>query len=369
MTRLALIHYQPLEYYPPVMNTLNYLGDSGEILIKVFTSNNNKRNAYSHDKLKIARFPFPNNSANKLSSLAMQVLFNAGTFIYLIFYRPQKILYYETYAAFPVYLYSKFINRKVKVFIHFHEYFPPEWYATGMKLVEYYHKLEEDYLFRKATWISHTNSDRIKLFQSDYPYISNKVFCELPNYPPKSWQKKSNTKSNTPTRMVYVGSLSLKSTYVQEFCEWVMSKNGKFKFDIYCYNTDAATHQYLCSLGSEYISYYAEGIDYYDLPGVLIKYDVGVILYKAATLNFRYNAPNKLFEYLACDLDVWFPDTMEGIMPFISEQRYPKVLKLNFSDLTSFNSSRAIDRSNLSYKKSEFYSENVNSSLLKNLTL
>lgn len=49
------------------------------------------------------------------------------------------------------------------------------------------------------------------------------------------------------------------------------------------------------------------GINYSDLPGVIRAYDVGVILYNGHIANYVFNAPNKLFEYLACGLDVWSP--------------------------------------------------------------
>lgn len=47
-------------------------------------------------------------------------------------------------------------------------------------------------------------------------------------------------------------------------------------------------------------------IDYYELPKELIKYDIGLVLYKGHIPNYIYNVPNKVYEYLACGLQVWY---------------------------------------------------------------
>ena len=35
-------------------------------------------------------------------------------------------------------------------------------------------------------------------------------------------------------------------------------------------------------------------------------YHIGLTLYNGHIPNFVYNVPNKVFEYLACGLDVWY---------------------------------------------------------------
>ena len=49
-------------------------------------------------------------------------------------------------------------------------------------------------------------------------------------------------------------------------------------------------------------------INYDNLPTTLNKYQVGVILYKGHIPNYVYNAPNKLFEYLAAFLMFGIPN-------------------------------------------------------------
>jgi hypothetical protein len=60
------------------------------------------------------------------------------------------------------------------------------------------------------------------------------------------------------------------------------------------------------------------------LPQVLSQYDVGLILYRCRTLNFVYNATNKLFEYLVCGLDVWYPPCMLGLKTYARSTIAPR---------------------------------------------
>ena len=142
----------------------------------------------------------------------------------------------------------------------------------------------------------------------------------LPNYPPEAWLQflKHQKKVTAVLRTVYVGSLSLKDTYIKEYCEWVMEQKGAVIFDIYAYNLHQDTIDYLVNLNSQYINFIKEGIEYDKMPLVLRNYDVGLILYKALSKNYEYNAPNKLFEYMACGLEIWFSDKMKGCYPYKS---------------------------------------------------
>ena len=62
-------------------------------------------------------------------------------------------------------------------------------------------------------------------------------------------------------------------------------------------------------------------------------YDIGLILYKATTDNYRYNASNKLFEYLALNLSVMYSDKMLGIKPYEGG----RVQAFDFSQLPDLN--------------------------------
>jgi hypothetical protein len=216
----------------------------------------------------------------------------------------------------------KLFGTKTQLHIHFHEYFSQEWYKKGMFLVRKYHLYEQQFLFQKATNISQTNQDRIRLFLKDNPTIEKEKMLAIANYPPKVWGQfpKQSKTDTSQIQTVYVGSLSIKDTYIQEYCEWLKTQNGKVSLAIYAYNLHHDTLQYLRNLNLDYVQFYEKGVDYDQIPKILSQYHVGLILYRAKSDNYTYNAPNKLFEYLVCGLEVWYPNTMLGIKPYRSEQ-------------------------------------------------
>jgi hypothetical protein len=316
----------PLEFYPPSVNALEVLSNEKNISVKVWTTHNNKeRKPYENKLFKIVRAPFPNTKDPRLIRLLKYITFNITSFFGLIFYNPDKVLYYESYSVWPVYWYLKLFGKKKDLFIHYHEYSPPEWYQHNMAVVRHYYRLEKTYLYPKAKWISHTNKDRIAFFLKDHPDVGKDQMYMLPNYPPLKWQKEialDKVKSKV-LKAVYIGSLSIRTTYIKEFCDWVAAQNGTIIFDIYAFNLDTETHEYLTNLKTPYIHYFKEGIEYDAIPRVLSTYDIGLILYRAFSTNYKFNAPNKLFEYLACGLQVWYSEQMLGIKPYNSERVKP----------------------------------------------
>ncbi len=328
----------PLEFYPPTTNLLNSLAFKNQFSVKIWTTRNNKgRKVYKNKVLNaISRTSFPNRNNHKLVRFCKYLLFNIKTFLGLLIFNPSIVMYYETYSAGPVYWYLKYFGSKKKLFIHYHEYFNQEWYDSGMAIVKLYYHYEKNFLLQKAEWVSQTNLDRLKMFASDHPEISQDILKMMPNYPPKSWFKdikKVKSKSQSVIKSVYVGALSLKDTFIKEYCDWIVTQNGKVHFHIYAYNLHDDTKAYLESLKSEYIVFYPKGVEYIEMPNLLSNYDIGLILYRAQTDNYRYNAPNKLFEYLVCGLDVWLPEVMEGCKPYLNAESRPLVQAIDFTNL------------------------------------
>ncbi len=334
--KIAVVHYLSLEFYPPAMNFLDISSQRKDWEINVWTTHNNKkRKIYRNPSIeKISRTDAPNMDDNAPFRVFKYALFNIKCLLGLLFFKPDKILYFESYSAWPVYWYLKFFNKKTELLIHYHEYFSLEWYETGMRSVKKYHQWEQDFLYKKANWISETNEDRIRLFLKDNPKVNSEKMRVLPNYPPLSWGKEiQKSNATVPLKTVYIGTLTVKNSYIREYCNWVLSQQGKVLFDIYGYNYNANTLNYLKALNSPYINFIEGGVDYNNIPFTLKKYNVGLILYTAHEDNYKYNASNKLFEYLACGLQVWYSKKMLGIKPYRSEI----VIPVDFEEMDSFD--------------------------------
>ncbi|HEY4290075.1 MAG TPA: hypothetical protein VGN00_23405 [Puia sp.] len=369
MKKLAIIHFSPIELFPPTMNWLFFLdGAAGEdTRIRVFTmrpGDVSRKLMPESGKIRIIR---PVRAGAKgWKAWSNYVMYYIQTIIGLLLWRPDTVLYYETLSSLPALLYKRYLNRKAGLYIHYHEYTSPAEYEQGMRMSRTLHKLERN-SYKLADWISHTNAQRIRLFRSDMGDTGLPDLYELPNYPPISWEPTGQRNlSAGPIKVVYVGALSLETMYIAEFAEWVTAQHGKVTWDIYSDNISDETRAYLLSLGVSTIRF-REAVDYQALPQVLAAYDIGVILYKGHIPNYVYNAPNKLFEYLACGLDVWFPNVMEGIDPFVTSGTYPKVLSLDFTSLASLDLSAATARSGMSHRPSAYYAEKVLPGLLEQM--
>ena len=360
MTRLAIVHFQPVELYPPVMNLLNYLSEkkSEEIEVRVFTMKPGiSKQLYHNSGIKI----FRRGNSKKQSFILRYcnyIFFYFSTIANLVSWKPNVILYYETLSVLPAFFYKKFVSKNCRLLIHYHEYTSAEEYKNGMMLSRWLHNLEKK-IYRVANWVSQTNSDRMRFFLDENKKVPENSVHIMPNYPPLKWRSDNNNDLvSSPVKFVYVGALSLDTMYTKEFAEWIIEHKGKMTWDIYSANITDEALEYLSSLKTDHIKFLG-GVNYFSLSATLRQYNIGVILYNGHIPNYVYNAPNKLFEYWACGLDVWFPKKMNSSLSFTTTDRFPKIMAVDFDNLEQINVEDAISHSGLNYKPSPYYCEQV----------
>lgn len=369
---IVIIHFQPLELYPPVCNLINYLAiNSNYRIIVISTKNTNKKNVQF----------FRNNSKQVVIKRTSGIVPTSGLrlFHYLFFYlnslslllkyQPKSVLYFETISSWPVLIYKK-MRAKVRLLAHYHEYISPQEYSQNMLLVKTLHRREAKMYSHFYHWISQTNEVRLQKMVSDnrLESIDQCVFHTMPNYPSRYW---ANSKPDygilKKIRLVYVGSLGYDTTYLKELTEWVIKNKEHFTLDLYSHNIDEKAKKFLESVQNDFIQFHGP-VNYQELPEVLANYDVGVVMYRPVSDNWIQNAPNKLFEYLASDLDVWFSKTMTYAFSLRAEETFPKIIPVDFENLDEFDFKKAINRIGLFYKESNFFYENVYNEILEELS-
>lgn len=337
MSSFVIVHFQPLGGYPPIQNLISILKSSEKInKIVVITTKGSK---------KFEQVDFPNLEILEINTKSNLRLFRL--FKYLIFYirifkkcisiKPEKLMYFETISAFPC-IYYKLLNPKTELFVHYHEYTSPCEYKNGMFINRLNYALEKKYI-KNFDWISHTNDDRMNLFVKDN-IIENRDNLEIfPNYPTNNWIESARVNFLTGPapgikckKLVYIGSLSFQDTYIREICEFVHANQEEFQLNIYSMTYQKDVIEYISSLDSKNIRFHGK-IDYQNIPNELMKYNIGLILYKGTVPNFVYNAPNKLFEYYHCGLDVWYPKEMLGIHKYKQNNDTPKIFEVDFMQI------------------------------------
>ena len=331
---LFILHFRPIENYPPVQNFIKEVIDSDADLTWSCISTNGKLKPIAYLGCNI--FRFGSSDSGKLSLWWTYLWYNFSVIIKLLIYRPNRLFYYESLSAFPAYLYKTFIHKKVKLYIHYHEYTSPFEYQNVSLIERYFHTLEK-LIYKKADWISHTNKVRLDKFLLDEGLAFNrKVHHFLPNYPSKKWAVlNKERKQNEPLKLVYVGySLTEAGSYLLELIDFLVQSESEIIFSIYCLKKNEFIHNIKGTKKSLRIEIFDE-LTYAEIPSILSKHHVGLILYKAKTSNYIHNAPNKLFEYLSCGLDVWYPAEMQGIYEY-DTNKSPVVKRLNFSKLSDY---------------------------------
>ncbi|HEX5170355.1 MAG TPA: hypothetical protein VFW11_14355 [Cyclobacteriaceae bacterium] len=359
MSPVVLVHFSPVELYPPIQNLVRVLEKeaSNRQFVLITTIPSVDLTLFEASSVQIKRKGKIDVKASAWRRFVNYIFFHLFTLQFLIRYRPDTVIYFETLSSFPVYLYKRYIKRGARIFIHYHEYTSTDEYQNGRRLPRLFHLLEKK-LYAGARWVSHTNEVRMKKFKEDISplIISNDHL--LPNYPPSTWRTNPPVVNTLPIKIIYAGALSLSTMYTREFAEWVLDQDGKAVWDIYSFNYSPDARDYLTGLNSPWIRF-NQGVNYDRLPTVLRAYHAGVILYKGHTPNYVYNAPNKLFEYLVCGLDVWFPKEMRGCYPYITEGHYPKVVCIDFRELHQLDLQSLISKENHEFQDRGFYCEPV----------
>ena len=359
---ICILHFQPLERFPPVLNMISFLDEQNNDKIIVVSRKNNSSGVLSNysggKNIHIIRTGLFKDKG--LQRLLNYFLFYIQSFFVLLKYKPSAVLYYETLSSWPAMWYKK-IRKKVKLLAHYHEYNTLHEFYNSMKLMKWQHTMETKMYASDHAWISHTNEVRLGKFIKDHALENADAgkFHLMPNYPGKSWlRKEPKPGSDKIVKLLYVGSLGYDNMYVKELVSFVKNNKSRFSLDIYAYNIHADVKEMLAGLNADNIKYHG-GCDYAALPGIMENYDIGLVIYKSFSENWINAVSNKVFEYLACGLDVWFSTDMLYTHRYIQEDHFPKVIGIDFTQIDNFNFEKAINRNGIGYKEPGYFYENV----------
>ena len=316
------------------MNVINSIAKIQEISCSVFTTKNKKSNWFRVKNINIIRISKQSN--NFFFRYWLYIHFNIKCFVGLILKNPDSILIYETYSVLPPYVY-KILFRKVSIIIHFHEYETLEEIRKSSAYSKILHRAKKKLLI-KADCISQTNNERKNLFLEDNPLINDNKVIVAPNYPPSEWfeySKLNTTKNKTGSiKLVHVGAVSLDTMYTEEIVNWVMAQNGAYQLDFYTDNITKDAKLFFDSLSNNNIRLLG-GENYFMLPNLLIKYDIGLTLYNGHIPNYIYNVPNKVLEYLACGLNVWYSSELVSTHIFVKKNKIVGCDKIHFGRINN----------------------------------
>jgi hypothetical protein len=368
---IVIIHFRPLDGYPPIQNLLKIFAKKENVKLSVFSTVSSKSGRdFSIENSEIHWSDTFIGYQNRFVRLfAGYLLFYIKCFTFLLLKRPKKIIYFESISALPCLMY-KWIFKQKELFVHYHEYTTKDEYATGMFIERLSHSVEKK-MYDSFKWISHTNKERLAFFANDCNIKNDQILRVMPNYPMSDWNKVKSETIQVPTgknclRFIYVGPINFEDTYVKEMCIYIGSR-PEATLEIVSNRIPQYFLDFIHRNNYTNITLLGE-VKNSDLPHLLQSNKIGLILYKCKTQNQIYAQPNKLFEYLRVGLDVWFPKEMIGCYEFQSLEN-TKVVCIDFNNieiseknyLPVFN-----DSMNFSH---DYTAENATSELMKSLRL
>lgn len=310
LKKLSILHFNILEKYPPAMNfILDVLSRRSEYRITVFTSlNSSPYNNQIYNGVKI--FRLGSVSQKPVIRYASYILYNVLGTIILILQRPATIVVYETLSILPAFVFSK-IFKKSKIHIHYHEYISNPEKEAASAYMKFLFRFEKELL--KSITCSQTNEDRKALFLIDNPNIESRNVSVYPNLPPEQWwsdfgQYKSSYKGGI-IKLVHVGVLDCETMYLEEILTWVKANSETLILTLYSHQYSEKTKELIDQFVSPNI-FLKGSINYYELPKELVKYDLGLLIYKGHIPNYVFSIPNKIYEYLNCGLQVMATDKL-----------------------------------------------------------
>lgn len=360
--RVAILHFMPIEGYPPIQNLMRVIGESELHKTIVLTTKGKFPFKTNTEGVKIFRLgsSISTHLIKTITLWSTYLLFNVIGLIRLLLFKPHTILYYETISSLPALIYKRLFPN-TRLLIHYHEYTSAIEYQNGSQINRHIHQFEKSF-YPLATAISHTNEERMRRFCRDHGLTPDELFLIVPNYPPRSWALtvKSVSRATNPTKMVYVGySIDNENMYIDELFSFI-ARNEEYTVDCYLFRTPQNMVEHAKKLSDRI--HFHPSVEYHELPTILTQYQIGLILYRGTTDNYIYNAPNKLFEYMACGLDTWYPSVMTGIEPYKREDALPKVTPFNFKDIPDLTIQ---DKSKATDIKSDYFAESVYANYLK----
>ena len=321
--RIAYIHQLPLEIYPPATNALAIFARQVGWQVRAWSSANRKGlPPYAATGVVVMRPAYPGPLVGSGRRLAGFLRWHWGVASELASWRPDVVMSVEPHSALAVWLYYRFYGGSARLMIHHHEYYAPaDFLKPGSRTSRWCHHFEMSYLFARAEWISQTNSARLTLMQADCAAVTAAKGRVWPNHPPAQWSARakhgmveSAQPAGSPLRLIYVGSLSFEDTFVRELIEWVAAHPGKVSLHVCGHNVRPDVWAWIESLDSGHVSTNPAGCAYDELPELMMRFDVALVLYKGNTLNFVHNVPNKAVEALVCGLEVWYPQEMTAMV-------------------------------------------------------
>lgn len=310
---ICVLHYLPVEEYPPLQNLMLAFCEQKEMNVVIFSGSLEANKCYSRLLAdNITAFFFPYSKTGGWRSKCDFVSFIRKETVSRRF--DCVFAFGDEFSG----LVGSRMSAKVKA-LHLHE-LPPQsriWnkYVSKSLLLEL---VLLKLVIKQFDWVSQVTPKRAELFSRRF-----KVQCRnLFNYPSASFASNIPERAvNDKLKIVYVGSCNPVSIQVS-----ILSMLSKlYGVELSVLPTNSEGLDYIAGLDGVQI---LRRVPYSELPNLLGQFDVGLVLYNGHSDNMRYGVPNKLIEYLRCGLHVVYHSALESVTDFVRAHQLNSVVHI-----------------------------------------
>jgi glycosyltransferase involved in cell wall biosynthesis len=228
--------------------------------------------------------------------------YNIRLFFYLLFKKTDVLLSNDLDTLLPNYLISKI--KKIKLVYDTHEYFTEVPELNNRPFVKKVWEKIEQAIFPKLKYVYTVNESLAKVFEHKY----NVQVLSVKNVP--FYSEPETVTKNTKKTVIYQGALN-KDRGLEELIEAFIYLEDIELQIIGSGDVEIEIKNLVLNLKLENKVKFLGKIPFDQLKHYTQKAHLGVSLEKATNLNYHYALPNKLFDYISCNLPVLTCDLPE----------------------------------------------------------
>lgn len=353
---IVILHYKPIEFYPTTMALLEKLKSNNQ---SIYLFSSSKPATAGLDQIQFTKIRKSRNGILGKLATALQLFLLNVKIRNLISGQSSihSILYFEALSYNLLHLSKNLIpKRGIKLCAHFYEYFNTSEIKRQSRM-EYFGYNNPKHAYEQFSWISHSTELRRSRFIQDFKLNRTSQIYTIHNFPPLSWRSteriENNIQGNNKLKLVYLGALSIESTFILELLDFCSKFKEQVTLDVYSWRMPEDLNEHMRSLTGNVKQ--MGSINHSAVRDTLNQYDIGIIMYKPLSDNVTTSLPNKLFEYWACNLNVWIHEELHYCREFVERYPHNGIKFMDFSSIATLNEVPHVERT--SEMPEEFISE------------
>ena len=299
--RIVFVYFGELKYKGRLLKQIKTLKETGHECILVHGRTESETPNYENYDFRIIDIPLEH-SKNKIKNFYNQIRINFKASFIIASLKPDSVVCITLFAALTGVL-VKNKQSAVQFVFDNNELFMQTNMSFLKKMVWMpIHSL----VFLKADIILHAEENRMEYCKRKYSTSAKHILLENLPFVEQNSIPRSRNEFHDPIRIVYIGAF-LPSRCIEDILEAFHEIPSELAlcdligYGKFSYMTILKKHASSLSLDNVR---FLPPIPHADVLNVLNNYDVGLAFYRSSNLNQYYCAPNKVYDYIACNMPI-----------------------------------------------------------------